>query len=161
MRYAFSVAAIALLVGFGGAVAYGQGDCEASRCAVQAAIDQQCPCSAASNHGRHVSCVAHVVNSMAKQGAIPTNCKGKVKRCAARSICGKEGFVTCQVPVVGICDTIAGTCVDNSAVTCATDADCTIGTRCHTKRSGELCTAAGGTVGGGSSCCADCVASVP
>jgi hypothetical protein len=63
-------------------------DCEPARCAVQAALEAECPCTAASNHGRHVSCVAHVVKRLADEGTIPVNCKGKIKRCAARSVCG-------------------------------------------------------------------------
>jgi hypothetical protein len=40
-------------------------DCEPARCAAQAAIIAQCPsCDDASNHGRFVSCMAHVVKSL-------------------------------------------------------------------------------------------------
>src|SRR5512143_2045383 len=120
MRHAFAMGVIALMGLVAPAVA--QTDCEAARCAVQAALDTQCPCSAATNHGRHVSCVAHVVNQLSKSGTIPTNCKGKITRCAARSVCGKPGFVTCQVPQLGTCDTTTGTCVENSALPCLTDA---------------------------------------
>jgi hypothetical protein len=135
--------------------------CEAARCAVQAALDQECPCSTATNHGKHVSCVAHVVNRLAKDGTVPTNCKGKIKRCAARSICGKPGTVTCQIPQLGTCDTTTGTCVEDATIVCTSDADCVIGSRCSTKHSADLCTAAGGSVGAGTSCCADCVTSTP
>ena len=145
----------------GGSVASAAVDCEPARCAVQAAIDAECPCTGASNHGRHVSCVAHVVKRLSDDGAIPTNCKGKIKRCAARSICGKEGFVTCQIPVTGTCDTVAGTCVENAALLCLTDADCVLGTKCKTKSSGDLCLERGGTIGAGTTCCSDCVATTP
>ncbi len=138
-----------------------QTDCEPARCAVQAEIDMRCPCDDASNHGRHVSCVAHVVNALAKNGTIPNNCRGRIKRCAARSICGKPGFVTCQIPEIGTCDAIAGTCVEDSAIQCASDADCVLGSRCKTKHSADLCVAAGGTVGGGTTCCASCIVPVP
>ncbi len=160
MRLIWALAVMAVGV-FGGTTAQAGVDCEPARCAVQAAIDAECPCTAASNHGRHVSCVAHVVKRLAADGTIPTNCKGKIKRCAARSICGKEGFVTCQIPVTGTCDTTAGACVENAALACLTDADCVIGSKCRTKHSADLCLASGGTVGGGSSCCADCVAPTP
>lgn len=159
MRHAFAMGVIALMGLVAPAVA--QTDCEAARCAVQAALDTQCPCSAATNHGRHVSCVAHVVNQLSKSGTIPTNCKGKITRCAARSICGKSGFVTCQVPQLGTCDTTTGTCVENTALLCTTDADCVLSTRCHTKHSATACTDAGGVVGAGNSCCADCVVPTP
>lgn len=161
MRASRLLGAFFLTTAFGIAPALAGVDCEPARCAVQAAIDTQCPCAAATNHGRHVSCVAHVVKRLSADGTIPTQCKGKITRCAARSICGKEGFVTCQIPVLGTCDTTTGTCVENAALACLSDADCVIGSKCHTKRSADLCLAKGGTVGAGNSCCATCVAPVP
>jgi len=130
-------------------------DCEPARCAVQTALDAECPCDAARNHGRHVSCVARVVNRLSREGAIPTNCKGKIRRCAARSVCGKPGFVTCRVPT-STCDLSTGTCAADASLACATDLDC--GSRCSVKRTAELCLARGGEVGAGSSCCSDCSA---
>jgi len=124
-------------------------DCEAERCAAQNAIAQQCPsCSEASNHGRYVSCVAHVVKRTVSPG-----CRGKAIRCAARSTCGKPGFVTCERPT-DTCDLSTGTCAGNPTQTCATDFDC--GTRCSIKSSADRCTAAGGQVGASSSCCPGC-----
>jgi hypothetical protein len=128
-------------------------DCEPARCAFQQAIDDQCRCDEATNHGRHVSCVAHVVKDLARQGVIPTNCKGKIKRCAARSTCGKPGFVTCQIPT-DTCDLATSTCTANPTVACATDLEC--GARCKTKSSAEHCVAVGGTPGPAGSCCAAC-----
>jgi hypothetical protein len=43
-------------------------DCEPARCAVQAAIAQECTCETATNHGRYASCVAHVVKRFSEQG---------------------------------------------------------------------------------------------
>jgi hypothetical protein len=88
-------------------------------------------------------------------GQVPVNCKGKVVRCAARSTCGKEGFVTCQIPVPGTCDTVAHTCLNDPTKACFTDAECTT-FKCKVKSATELCTAAGGTVGTSSTCCAAC-----
>jgi hypothetical protein len=133
-------------------------DCEPARCAAQTALDKECPCDQATNHGRHVSCVAHVVNRLSRDGTIPTNCKGKIRRCAARSICGKAGFVTCHF-ATDTCDPVALTCTSDSTVTCATDLDC--GSVCRIRSSSDLCTAAGGVVGAGGTCCADCSASTP
>lgn len=133
-------------------------DCEPARCAVQAALDTECPCDQATNHGRHVSCVAHVVNRLSKQGTIPTNCKGKIKRCAARSICGKEGFVTCHIPT-DTCDLTTLTCTGNPSVACATDLDC--GSVCRIKSTSDLCAERGGVVGTSGTCCADCAAATP
>jgi hypothetical protein len=161
MRYVVALGVFASLVVAGQAVYAQKVDCEPARCAMQAAIDQQCPCSApggttAANHGQHVSCVAHAVNKLAKSGMIPKNCKGKITKCAAKSICGKAGFVICDIPQLGMCDTATGTCMNNTTLTCTSNADCVIGTKCKIKSSADLCTAAGGTVGTGSTCCADC-----
>jgi hypothetical protein len=130
-------------------------DCEPARCAVQAALDSECPCDQATNHGRHVSCVARVVNRLSKDGTIPINCKGKIRRCAARSICGKPGFVTCHLPT-DTCDLTTGTCAGDATVACLTDVDC--GSRCRVKRSADLCVERGGVVGASGTCCADCAA---
>lgn len=132
-------------------------ECAEARCAVQSQINAECSCDEASNHGRYVSCVAQVVNRLSKNGTIPTNCRGRVKRCAARSTCGKPGFVTCTIPIsTCVIDptTQAGTCANDPSVACAQDLDC--GSRCSTKRTAELCEEKGGTVGAGS-CCAACV----
>lgn len=154
--------AIVALVGLGSAPVQAETDCEAARCAVQADLDQ-CSCSAASNHGRYVSCVAHVVKALSRgdDPPVPTRCKGKIVRCAARSICGKEGFVTCQIPVFGTCDTTTGLCVEDGVTPCTSETDCVIGTKCKIKHSAELCLARGGTVGTSPTCCSDCVTPVP
>jgi hypothetical protein len=128
-----------------------QVDCEAARCAVRAAIEARCPCSAAPNHGQHVSCVTRVVRELSDQ--IPNNCRGKVVRCAAASTCGKAGFVTCIRPK-DRCDTATGTCARDASQTCVTDLDCT--SRCKVTSSAERCLAIGGTVGASSSCCPGC-----
>src|SRR5689334_5382404 len=108
------------------APARAQVDCEAARCAVQDAINQKCPCDAATNHGRHVSCVAHVIKQLSDAGQIPVSCKGKVQRCAARSTCGKPGTVTCTRTETGTCDTTVGTCTTGVSATgtCSSDAEC-------------------------------------
>jgi len=141
----------AILLALPAAPVAAQVDCEAARCAVQAAVNTACLCDQATNHGRYVSCVAHVVKDLSSQSLVPTNCKGKVKRCAARSTCGKPGFVTCTVPT-DTCNLATSTCTGNPALTCATDFDC--GTRCRTKSSAEKCTAPG--VVGSGTCCASC-----
>ena len=133
-------------------------DCEPARCAVQAVIAAQCPCADATNHGRYVSCVAHLMKQAAADGTIPVNCKGKITRCAARSTCGKDGFVTCEIPT----DTcvipegaLSGTCSKDPSIACLSDLDC--GARCKIKSSADRCTAAHGFVGTATSCCPGCV----
>jgi len=133
-------------------------DCEPARCAAQAEIIKQCPsCDDASNHGRFVSCVAHVVKTLVDDGTVPGNCKGAVVRCAAKSTCGKPGFVRCLFPtdtcVVNPATGLA-TCENNPALACVTDLDC--GAKCKTKSSSDRCTLHGGTVGGTGTCCAAC-----
>ncbi len=130
-------------------------DCEPARCAVQTALDAECPCDQATRHGQHVSCVARVVNRLAREGMVPKTCKGKIRRCAARSVCGKPDFVTCQIPT-STCDTVTGFCTEDATVACLSDLDC--GSRCKIKRDAERCAARGGTVGTSSTCCADCAA---
>lgn len=145
--------AAALVISLASVAAAASPDCEPARCAVQAAIAQECSCETATNHGRYVSCVAHVVKRLSEQGLIPTNCKGKVTRCAARSICGKPEFVTCQVPT-DACDLTTGFCAKSPTLACLTDLDC--GAKCKIKSSAERCTDRGGVVGTAPNCCASC-----
>src|SRR5262245_26478675 len=60
----------------------------------RAAVTQQCPCDV-TNHGAYVSCAAGVVRQRIADRLLPRSCGGAVKRCAARSTCGKPGWVTC------------------------------------------------------------------
>jgi hypothetical protein len=90
-------------------------------------------------------------------GTVPGNCKGKVVSCAARSTCGKPGFVRCLLPTdTCVVDpaTGLGICAKNPALACVTDLDC--GAKCKTKSSADRCTQGGGIVGGSGSCCAAC-----
>jgi len=165
MRYLVAFAAGVLAwCAVGGQATAAPPDCEAARCAAQSAL-ADCPCdlgvpggtAAATNHGQYVSCVAHAVNGLAKGKSIANNCKGKIRRCAARSTCGKPGAVVCLIPRLGTCDATSGTCVENSALLCTTDADCVLETRCKIKRSEDLCVAKGGAVNpAATNCCADC-----
>src|SRR5437870_5329928 len=146
------------LIGLFAQPVWAQGtDCEQARCSFQSSVSSDCPCDDPrfTNHGRYVSCVAHVVNRLSRDGSIPTNCKGKIKRCAARSTCGKVGRVTCTITSTGTCDTTTGTCTEGTSAsgTCTSDADCS-STRCHVSTA-DLCAAAGGAAGQGS-CCASC-----
>ncbi|HLK11941.1 MAG TPA: hypothetical protein VKW76_11210 [Candidatus Binatia bacterium] len=149
---------VALLAGgVPGRAAVAATDCEPARCAVQAAIAQNCSCATAPNHGQYVSCVAHQVKALVASGAVPTTCKGAVTRCAAKSVCGKAGFVTCEIPTdacVIPAGATTGTCAANPALTCATSLDC--GAACKIKHDADLCTAVGGTVGTSPTCCASC-----
>lgn len=130
-------------------------DCDAARCDFQTAINTRCPCETAPNHGKHVSCVARYVKQLAREGKIPTRCEGKIKRCAARSTCGKDGFVTCTFNELGTCSN--GVCDAPVDQPCTANADCVIKSRCRPKSSAEHCTALGGSVGTGT-CCASCSA---
>ena len=62
-----------------------QVDCETARCTFDQAVNSKCSCTGSSNHGQYVSCVAHLTKSLSACGLLPTNCKGKVTRCAAKS----------------------------------------------------------------------------
>jgi hypothetical protein len=61
----------------------------------RAQIDAQCNCGGAANHGAYVKCVAQHVNAAVKMGTLPKSSAHPIKMCAARSTCGKPGFVTC------------------------------------------------------------------
>ena len=123
--------------------------------AVRATIAQKCVCTDATNHGRYVSCVAHEVRTAVANG-LPTNCKGTVTRCAARSTCGKKsGFVTCCFASPGTCDVATGRCQDGATL-CTASTQCPAVTRCRTKSSADHCTVAGGSPGTGSCCDAVC-----
>src|SRR5439155_5792877 len=63
--------------------------------ATRAAADEACDCASATNHGKYVSCVAHVTHQAVEDGSLRPECSGLVVACAAKSTCGKEGGVTC------------------------------------------------------------------
>lgn len=162
MRYVSNLIA-GLSLFFLAASSVAQVDCEAARCAAQAAIDQNCSCATADNHGRYVRCVAHQIKRLVADGTVPTNCKGKITRCAAKSVCGKPGFTTCQIPTYGTCDPTSALCTTGTSQladgTCTADTDCLVGTRCKVSSSAERCAARGGTPGVSPTCCSDCVVS--
>jgi len=146
-----------LVVGVGlGTAAYAQDEltCGDYRCLFQQQIDLDCSCTEKSNHGRYVSCVAHAVKELVGQG-LPKNCKGKLKRCAARSVCGKQdrGFHTCTTFEYGTCDLTTFLCSHDGTTPCAVDTDCVISSRCKTTRRPEKCQ---GTLDISPSCCSTC-----
>ena len=152
MRHA--VVAVAFALSFGWSPAHAvKVDCEPARCATQSAVAAECPCEGQANHGQYVSCVAHVVRRLASDGTIPINCKGKVTRCAAKSTCGKPGFVTCLIPT-DTCDLTTGFCIDDPTIACTTDLDC--GAKCKIKSTADGCVARSGVVGTSTTCCASC-----
>jgi hypothetical protein len=96
-------------------------------------------CATAASHGKYVSCIAQQTNLAVQNGTLPKSCKGAVKKCAAKSTCGKPGFVTC-------CRTKPKS--DGSSVT-----------KCSIKKSAESCRPPkNGTAcaGAQSSCCDAC-----
>ena len=97
-------------------------------------------CFNATSHGQYVSCIAHEVNTLSsgETATLPRSCKGAVKKCAARSVCGKQdrGFATCCVTnasgevscktgrsencsgVVGTCGSCCDACGGGTGPTC-------------------------------------------
>ena len=63
--------------------------------AVEAAVEAQCHCAGAADHATYVRCATRVAKSALKSGALSKQCKLAAVDCAARSTCGKRGFVTC------------------------------------------------------------------
>src|SRR5438552_10905694 len=67
-----------------------------ARVAAEAACNQLgMGCATAPTHGQYVSCVAHQASAAVKARTLPKECKGAVKKCAAKSTCRKSGSVTC------------------------------------------------------------------
>ena len=102
--------------------------------AARRAIAENCDCTGAANHGAYVSCAA----GQATATLVNKSCHGQVVKCAARSTCGKPGFVAC----------------------CRTKA--TGETKCSTKSSADRCKAPKGgraCVSTFASCCDACTTS--
>src|SRR6266566_2562706 len=62
---------------------------------VRATAADQCDCEGARSHGRYVSCVAHVADASVQSGSLRQPCRDAAVQCAAKSVCGRTGFVTC------------------------------------------------------------------
>jgi hypothetical protein len=109
---------------------------DAAVAAARAQVAIDCPCDA-TTHGEYVNCAVGVAKQRAHDRLLPPNCKSRVKICAARSTCGKFGFVTC-------CRTRA-----DGTTSCSTKSDVAL---CKAPRGGSAC------VGTASSCCDACTA---
>ncbi len=140
-------------IGFSGAVAHAACADPAAAEAVRAQIATECNCTdQGRNHGQYVSCVVQAINRAVANG-LPVNCKGTIARCAARSSCGKGGFVTCCFAYPGRCRN--GKCQDR-VTPCTAPEQCPIINRCRVSATAPLCTAKGGSPGSGSCCDATC-----
>jgi hypothetical protein len=128
------VAALALLLGSSASHAKCDPTTEPDKTDIANARDAvalNCDCAGAVNHGQFVKCAG----VQADATLVNKSCKGQVKRCAAKSTCGKPGFVTC--------------CKRNAKgkVTCAPKPDAS---KCKAPNNGEACAS---TV---ASCCDAC-----
>ena len=131
------------------------------------ALETCCPCDGFRNHGRYVRCRAHAINALRKADCLDRDARRTLKRCAARSTCGKpEGFVTCCLSRPGICGS-AGFCEpladadpNAPAIPCTINEQCPGVPKCKLLRGAEKCIAKGGSPGLGS-CCGACTASAP
>src|SRR5262249_60385657 len=132
-RWTMTMAAAALVCGALVGTAGARCDDPAAAEAARASIASTCVCDASTNHGQYVSCVAHQVRQAVANG-LPTNCKGAVTRCAARSTCGKKGFATCCFASPGRCT--EGLCQDGTTP-CTDATQCPAITRCSTKSSAD------------------------
>jgi len=100
----------------------------------QAAVETACPCATATSRSEYIACARSVLTA---QSGLRPECRQSLARCAARSVCGRPGAVTC-------CRTRA------SGVTrCAVKKDAS---RCTVPLGGSAC------VGVRTSCCDACVA---
>jgi hypothetical protein len=100
----------------------------------RAAVATNCDCAGAVNHGQYVKCATE----QAKMTLVNQSCKGAVVKCAARSTCGKPGFVTC-------CRTTS-----KGTTKCSTKSRAD---RCSPPKGGSAC------VGVHASCCDACTTS--
>lgn len=100
---------------------------QADLAAARAAVEANCDCAGATSHGNYVQCAAAQIDVT----LVKRSCRGRAKRCAARSTCGRPGFVTC-------CRIRNGR------------------TKCRPTRSAAVCEAKGGTPGSCASCCDAC-----
>jgi hypothetical protein len=148
---------------------------------VRAAAEVACAahqrgCAEATNHVAYVSCIAGQAQLAVRSHDLRKSCKAAVTRCAARSACGKPGFVTCCVPKKSgtSCRVVkrAATCVAKGGTvggTCASCCDacsggaCTVTTTCGngTLDAGEACDPPGSGCPGGLTCNADCTCPDP
>ena len=131
-------------------------NCEDFRCEFQARLEDECKCTEQSNHGQWVSCVAHVVKGLVDEG-LPKRCKGKLVRCAAKSVCGKQdrGFATCTTTEYGTC--VDSICDTDGITACTANTDCVAGTRCKITRHQQDCVDNGGALNLAPTCCSNCV----
>ena len=133
--------AIGVVVGtspsvYASAFALSASDLQAKRAAYDAACTAMVPpagCATASNHGQYVKCISHQASADA---TLPRSCHGAVVKCAAKSTCGKPGFVTC-------CRTTA-----KGKTTCSIKSDAA---HCKATKHGTAC------VGQRPSCCDACI----
>ena len=93
----------------------------------RAAVAANCDCAGAASRGDYVRCAAQQAEAV----IVNRGCRGRVKKCATKSICGKPGSVTCCRAKDGVA-------------------------KCRTARSVASCEAKGGTAGTCASCCDAC-----
>jgi hypothetical protein len=99
----------------------------------RAAVAANCDCAGAASHGVYLRCAAQQANAT----LVNKSCAGAVKKCAAKSTCGRPGAVTCCVTKTGR-------------------------TKCRIRRDAAHCTASNGStacVGTNTSCCDACTSS--
>jgi endo-1,4-beta-xylanase len=58
-------------------------------------VNVTCDCFAAATHRDYVACAVGVADQRVAANLLPSACRATVKRCAAKSVCGKPGYVTC------------------------------------------------------------------
>lgn len=70
--------------------------CDAEAVAgMRAQLEDQCHCATQTSHRAYVRCAARVVRDAVTASTLPRACTRAVKKCVAKSTCGRPGFVTC------------------------------------------------------------------
>jgi hypothetical protein len=178
MRTSLSLVALAISLGLAGSSSAKRPEPVTCPEDVVAAIAETCPCDGTvlpdlsvqpwRNHGKYVSCVVRYRNALRKAGCFTDDSiRRTLARCAARSTCGKTTSLRCCTYDLGTCNdptpgdlVAAGTCSNDVALVCDTDAECTT-SRAHLVRDADACTADGGTVVDGGSVCEVCPPPAP
>jgi len=109
----------------------------ALRAAARADVKANCNCATATNHGEYVHCSKDRLKN--NNPSLPRSCRGKVQKCAAKSTCGKPGFIIC-------CKVSA-----KGKAKCAPKKDCA---HCVPPANGQACCSANS-----SCCCGDATSS--
>src|SRR3990172_6778497 len=62
-------------------------------------IEIACPCAAAITRASYRRCAVEVAEAQVRQGLLRAECREAIRRCSAKSPCGRPAFVACCLPI--------------------------------------------------------------